>query len=46
MFVENNKKQLREALNQFTITGVLKEKNLEVKADFVDKKTGAKYTAI
>ena len=44
--MENNKQQLREALNQFTITGTLKEKNLEVKNDFTDKETGAKYTAI
>lgn len=41
-----NKINLREALNQFSITGTLKENNLEIRDDLKDKRTGAPYTAI
>lgn len=44
--MENKKNTLREAMNKWTITGTLKENNLEIRDDLKDKKTGTPYTAI
>lgn len=44
--MSNNANTLREAMNQITITGILKENNLEIRNDLKDKSTGAPYTAI
>lgn len=44
--MSNNQNTLREALNQFTITGTLKENTLEIRDDLKDRATGAPYKAI
>lgn len=41
-----NEKELRQALNQFTVVGTLKENNLELKDDLIDRYTNEKYKAM